>query len=272
MPNLWLTYCWDDNATGDVEYVAQVLERLDITVHLDRWDLTAGQRLWEQIGESICSAEICDSWAVYATQNSLNSDPCKEELYYALYRALTSRGSDFPLIGIFPSSVPSSVIPPAIRTRLYVSLTDPDWSERIRAAASGERISTGRPDIEPYELVIHQIDPSAHGPRAGLERKQFGIEMRPRAGVWCPFMVAFPANEQNDVVPELRRGPMGRVPDGCVMQGGRPQVSADGSICGLTALDEATPTQSFYLVCANMPSRIRFGVNAGPPQYDVDLR
>lgn len=272
MPDLWLTYCWDDNRSGDVDFVAQELEAVGTTVHLDRWDLSAGRRLWEQIGESICNEEACSSWAFYATQQSLNSEPCKEELYYALDRALTSRGSSFPLIGIFPSSVPSSVIPPAIRSRLYVSLTDPDWSERIRAAASGERLSMERPDIEPYELIIHQIDPGSHGARAGLEKKRFGVEMRPRAGVWCPFLVAFPANEQDDVVPELRRGPRGRVPDGCVMHGGCPQLSADGSLCGLTAMDEATPTQSFYLLCTNMPSKIRFGANAGPPQYDVVLR
>ena len=35
--------------------------------------------------------------------------------------------------------------------------------------------------------------------------------------------------------------------------------------------DEATPTQSYYLLCKALPSSIKFGVNGGPPQFVVNL-
>jgi hypothetical protein len=271
MKALWLTYSWKDNVSHDVDFVAYEIESTGITVRLDRWDLTAGKRLWEQIGHLVSDPNTCDSWALYATQDSLLSEPCKEELYYALDRALSTRGQDFPIIGIFPHPIDKSLIPPVIRTRLYVSLTDPDWQERVRAATLGDKASITRPKITPYELRIHQLDSVDFDTRAGLDGKSIAIEVRPRAGVWAPFLAVIPASEKDTVNPELRRGPRGRVPEGCVLHGGRPQLSKDGDLWGMNAMDEATPTQSYYLVCAELPSRFKFGVNGNPPQYEVTL-
>lgn len=270
MNTLWLTYSWKDNSANDVDFIAQEIESTGVIVRLDRWDLNAGKRLWEQIGDKISDPSCCQSWAIFATQESLLSEPCKEELYYALDRAITSRGENFPIIGIFNSPVEHSLIPPSIRTRLYVSLTDPDWKERVRAAALGEIVSISRPEITSFEVKIHHIDSESYSERAGLNGK-IAIEVRPRAGVWCPFFAGIPASEKDQVSPELRRGPRGQVPSGCVLHGGNPQMSKCGSYWGMTAMDEATPTQSFYLICKKLPSRFKFGVNGGPVQYEISL-
>jgi len=50
MSSIWITYDWDDNKERDVEYCAQELSRAGLEGKLDRWNLTAGRRLWEQIG------------------------------------------------------------------------------------------------------------------------------------------------------------------------------------------------------------------------------
>jgi hypothetical protein len=137
MGKLWFTYAWRDNEQQDVDYIAQEITGVAVEVRLDRWILRAGQRLWEQIDNSIRNPNECDAWAIYLTQNSLNSQPCLEELGYALDRALSERGQAFPLIGISPGGVDSSLIPGAIKTRLYVTTTDPDWKERVKAVVEG---------------------------------------------------------------------------------------------------------------------------------------
>ena len=102
MGKLWLTYAWSDNAQQDVDFVAQELRGAGVDVKLDRWTVGAGKRLWEQIDHSIRDPKECDGWAIYLTQSSLTSQPCLEELAYALDRALGTRGQAFPLIGISP--------------------------------------------------------------------------------------------------------------------------------------------------------------------------
>ena len=155
MATVWVTYAWSDNENGDIDFVAQELERAGLTVKLDRWNLTAGKRLWEQIDAFICDSDECDAWLLVATTNSLSSEPCKEEFAYALDRALGSRGEEFPVIALFITHTDSSLIPAGIRTRLHVSITDPDWKERIVAAAENRGLMTTRPEVQPYFIRVH---------------------------------------------------------------------------------------------------------------------
>ena len=53
---------------------------------------------------------------IYVTRKSLNSEPCREEVAYALDRALQTRGDAFPLIRIFPERADLTLIPGAIAT------------------------------------------------------------------------------------------------------------------------------------------------------------
>src|SRR3990172_9019253 len=105
MATTWLTYAWEDNKEGDVDFVAQELEQAGVSVKLDRWNLKAGKRLWEQIEHFIQDPQESDAWVLYATANSLGSEACKEEFAYALDRALRSRGQDFPVVGLFSRTI-----------------------------------------------------------------------------------------------------------------------------------------------------------------------
>ncbi len=92
---------------------------------------------------------------IYATQASLTSEACREELAYALDRALNARGGRFPLITLFPATVSREFIPAAIRVRLYVSLTDPDWVERIVASAESREARIDLREVLPYQLKVY---------------------------------------------------------------------------------------------------------------------
>lgn len=263
MATTWITYAWDDNKTGDVDFVAQELISLGLTVKLDRWNIGAGKRLWEQIENFIQNPGECDGWILYATSNSLGSEPCKEEFAYALDRALRTRGQAFPIIGLFPASADINLIPAAIRTRLFVSLTDPDWKERVKAAVENRAPSVNRPTISPYFLKVHGSNLPG--------TKRVAIEVRPRAGTWSPFFAGIPSSEEGHVNPDILHGPSGRNPTGGgVLHMSGTAESEDGVWYFMFAQNEATPTQSYYISCDNLPSQLVFGVNGGQPQYLVD--
>jgi len=259
--SIWITYAWNDNVDGDVDFAAQELIKQGLDVKLDRWNLTAGKRLWEQIESFIQDPPKSDGWLLYATQNSLGNEKCREEFAYALDRALHTRGGDFPVIALFPAPVDTDLIPAGIRTRLFVSLTDPDWKERIIATVEKRQPSITPPQVEPYALTIHKL---------GDER--YAIEMRPRGGTWAPFIVAIPATEKDRVSPRLHHGAARHPPTGIIMtalNSVKEGISGDGRWWFTSAANEATPTQSYYLLCKQLPSLLIFGVEEGAPQYQV---
>jgi hypothetical protein len=262
MATVWITYAWADNQNGDVDFVAQELEQAGLQVRLDRWNISAGQRLWSQIENFIISPEQSDAWLLVATNNSLSSEPCKEEYAYALDRALSVRGQSYPVIALFLGSVDQNLIPAGIRTRLYVSITDPDWKERIVAAAEGRLHQIQRQQIQPFHIHIHQNQP---GP------KPIAIEVRPRAGVWAPFIAAVPMSEKENIDPSIMIGPRD-VPTntGILMKHGE-GTSPDGKMWVMTSGNQATPTESYYIWCKSVPSTLVFGVNGRAPQYTVNL-
>src|SRR5438128_8596497 len=130
-PKAWITYAWADNEGGDFNYLVQELAAAGVQATYDRIELVPGKRLWEQIGKRIITDPL-DGWAYLLTQTSLQSEPCREELAYAVHRALTDRGGDFPLIGLV-HGVRIEDVPPALRVRLCVSLADRQWPEQVKA-------------------------------------------------------------------------------------------------------------------------------------------
>jgi hypothetical protein len=262
MATVWITYAWADNTHGDVDFIGQELARSGVAVKLDRWNIGAGRRLWEQIERFIGSPAESDAWMLVATTNSLSSEACKEEFAYALDRALKARGEGYPIIGLFLGPTEPTLIPAGIRTRLYVSIADPDWKERVVAAAEGRSHELLRPQIEPYYLKVHQRD---------MGEFKFAIEVRPRAGVWAPFIAAIPANDKERVSPTIMIGPRDIPTVAGMLVNTGSELSKDGTHWLLVAGNQSTPTESYYVWCKELPSRLIFGVNGGAPQYTTML-
>jgi len=260
MTKIWITYAWDDNKNNEVDFIAQELENKGIHVRLDRWDINAGRRLWEQIDNIIQNPEESDAWLIYTTSNSLSSQACKEEYAYALDRALHTRGSEFPLIALFPGSVDRELIPAGIRIRLYVSLANPNWVERIISAAEGRNLKKSKLLVSPYYLQIY---------RNPTPDRNFAIELRPRAGTWSPFMVAIPIEENDIVKPSILPGPVGMPPNVGRLDMPKRGPSQDNEWWTISAHNEATPTRSYFFFCNKLPSRLIFGQADRAPQYNV---
>lgn len=253
MPTAWLTYSWKDNNDNDVDFIVQEIRKVGIDVKLDRWNIQAGVRLWDQISNFISNPSESDGWIMYATSNSLGSEPCKEEFSYALQRALSERGSTFPIIGLFPSHINNDLIPPSIKNRLYISLSDPDWKERIKASIERKTPTINLPNIDPFYYKVHNHYLNG--------KNLYVIEVRPRAGSWSPFIAAIPIEEKNDTNPYIQHGPSGIIQDGGVLHNYGFSNSHDGKMWLMYASDEATITQSYYIFCQKLPSMIIFGEN-----------
>ena len=262
MATVWITYAWDDNTSKDVDFVAQELGNAGVTVKMDRWNLGAGKRLWEQIESFITNPTESDAWLLVATNNSLASEACKEEFAYALDRALKTRGEAFPVIALFLTHADESLIPAGIRTRLYVSITDPDWKERIVAAAERRAPATARAEVLPYQLTIHRTPGRA---------KPIAIEVRPRAGVWAPFLAGIPLSEKDKVDPFIMIGPRDLPTDTGMLMNTGTGPAPDGKMWLMNAGNQSTPTESYYIWCKELPSRLLFGVNGRQPQFLVTL-
>ena len=128
---LWVTYAWVDNEEGDFSYLVQELRAVGVEAIYDRVSLVPGQRLWDQIGDKITKSPL-SGWAYLLTPNSVHNERCREELAYALYRALTDKGAEFPLIGLL-KDVQIADVPPALQVRLCVNLADPKWQQQAKA-------------------------------------------------------------------------------------------------------------------------------------------
>jgi hypothetical protein len=261
MSTIWITYAWDDNTNGDVDFVAQELVRVGVQVKLHHWNIRAGKRLWEQIERFVQEETESDAWLICATQNSLGSEACKEEFSYALDHALKRRDNNFPIIAMFPGSVDNSLMPAGIRPRLYVSLTDLEWKDRVKAAAEGRNPSLERPQLEPFTIQIYR--------NTSAVDHSLAIEVRPREGIWSPFFAAVPLSEKDRVQPHIKHGPRGRVPQGDTLFNTGEAPSNDNAWWVMFAQNEATPTQSYFIHCNERPTRLAFGINGGRPQFIV---
>jgi hypothetical protein len=64
-------------------------------------------------------------------------------------------------------------------------------------------------------------------------------------------------------------GPRGQVPQGGALPNTGEAPSSNDAWWVMFAQNEATPTQSYYIPCKELPSRLAFGVNGGQPQFIV---
>lgn len=258
MKKIWITYSWEDNKGGDVNYLARQLSDSGLTVRLDKWEIKAGLRLWDQISKFITDTSECDAWALYATQASLLSEACQEELAYALDRSLRSRDIRFPLIGISPGDIDINLIPPAIRTRLFVNTTDSDWVERIKASVENRELNLPQQSIEPFELIIHK---NGGG---------FWIEARPRAGVWGQAMIGIPIENKGHGLITTCVSSKYNPPTNIVTFVLNEFTSTDGKWRVYVNSEDASPTRSIYISVRELPSRLIFGSLNGP-RYEVEV-
>ncbi|MBM7117646.1 toll/interleukin-1 receptor domain-containing protein [Archangium primigenium] len=169
---LWVTYAWADNRDQDVDYIISELEKSgELEVHFDRRQLPAGQRIWDNIASEIVNPERSDAYAVVVTADSLTSNPCQEELNYALDRALSTRGVAFPLIALIHKIEPRQM-PAKLTTRLGVMLRDPNWVKQVVAAVNGQAYQVDLGNLGPLKMRVHRSPPG--------EKYVFALEIQPR--------------------------------------------------------------------------------------------
>jgi TIR domain len=260
MKKLWVTYAWKDNEDLDVDYIIQQLGSVGLDVRYDRRQLLTGQPLWDQIDQAITNPTDSDAWALVVSKHSLESSRCREELNYALRRALAARGVTFPLIGIFVENVDKDLVPSAIATRLYVNIETDDWLERVRSGMEGIAPATKPGIIAPVDVKLHR----------NVDRYPLVVEARPRSGLWNPCVAKILTIEKDFLYGVIVR-PANMVP----------QIGTINFVEGLAPgepnwfmrgpSDEATasPTMSMFAVFRRVPSRLFVGTPDNLTEVDL---
>lgn len=250
MKKLWLTYTWEDNEDKDIDYVIQELDKTDIDVKFDRRNLVPGQRLWTQIGGFITDPNECDAWGIVLTGNSIRSEACIEELSYALDRALSSKGEDFPLFALLHNMSPKD-LPPALKIRLCILLENSDWVKQVVAATKKSAPGLIPSGLSDLFLKEHQTSTG------------YCLEIKPRFERIAPFAVAVDYDEKSSGnVTCCHPGPAGKVPTGHVANNWIDSeiTLTDGTHAWVWGADnEASSTYSYYLFYKKRPARIWFG-------------
>lgn len=252
-PRIFLSYAHGDNEQGDFRWVAQELTRVGADVEYDERVLVVGQRLWPQIEQRILDPTL-RGWGILLTRNSMASQSCMEELEYARLRTLTDRNWQFPLIGLV-HEVPVNELPPAIRTRLYVSMRDPDWAQRVVA---GLEQLAHRPPEQQLARLHWRVHASYQG-----DPELVAVEARPRFQPMQHFAVLTP-------LPGAEQVGIG-APGGAGV-GGAPFDVADGTAewrgeqCQIRAMrGPIEPGASVYAIFrGRVPRWVAVGPTAGP--------
>ncbi|MBJ7440550.1 MAG: toll/interleukin-1 receptor domain-containing protein [Sphingopyxis sp.] len=255
MAKLWLTYAWTDNDDRDVDYIIHELKAAGLDVHYDRAQLLAGQRVWQSIDFAMNDPTV-DAWAIFLTKNSLCSEPCQEEIAYALDRALRQGRNSFPLIGIFPQPIDRSLIPSAIATRLYVNLTAPDWKEQIIEGAARAKLDRTAAPPSPLGYQLHHME------------KWTVLEVWPRAGNWCPFFVRV-SGDDRPALSNLSHGPRGVITGTCMIT--TTGLTQEGDTTFIRTTDPIDSARTAHIFLNHIPSKIEFGPAGGQDYYELEL-
>ncbi len=253
-PELWITYAWKDDEEGDFTFLVQELAQVRVKVTYDKVALVSGRRLWEQIADRVTAGPY-DGWAYLLTPNSVESEACREELAYALSRALKTKGGDFPLIGLL-HGVPIDEVPPALRVRLCVSLASPDWKEEIVAGLEGRPPQRVAQRVSNFVFRLYR--------NFGGNPAHVAVEIRPRFAQVMNWRVAIPVAAKPPVTwgfGSAGGGPLSMVMSG-VVEG---STSIDGGeVAFFGAGDTLSPSVSAYAVFeGELPSQVFFGVAEG---------
>ena len=252
MAKVWVTYSWKDNEDQQINWIVQEMEKSGLEVHLDNRDIIPGRRLWDQISQAIADPEVCDSWIFIISPNSLASEPCREELSYALDRALNKRGKDFPLIGLVDGKFDGNSLPAALKVRLCVSTYETNWRQRILAGAQGAKPGALPGDeLPPYTIEWHKVPEKITKANGAT----ICLEVRPRVGTWTNFHVAVLKSEKDKVL-NILHGARGRFPTESMVISGSTENETHFF---RTIKNEVSPTQSAYINFKEKPSEILFG-------------
>lgn len=250
MKKLWLTYAWKDNDDKDIDFIIQRLDETKLEVKFDRRNLVPGQRLWSQIGQAITDPGECCAWGIVLTPNSIKSEPCIEELSYALDRALGTNGYEFPIFALL-HNVAAKDLPPSLKIRLCIPLENNDWINQVISAVAKKGPGFKPSILDPWILNEHSI------------QNGYVLEIRPRFDRISPFAVAVDLTQKTSGnVTNCHPGPAGIIPTGHVAFN---WINSETTLTDGTKAwvwggnNEANTTSSYFLFYKQKPPRIWFG-------------
>jgi hypothetical protein len=128
-PRLWISYPWMNREERDFTYLVSQLKDLHIEATYDSLQLQPNTHLWERTVQRLRGIGF-DGWLYILTHQCLTRKACTDELTTAIDRALQHMGPRFPIVGLM-YGIGALQVPPMLRVRPCISLTDPNWKQQI---------------------------------------------------------------------------------------------------------------------------------------------
>jgi hypothetical protein len=126
---LWISYPWIDREERDFTYLVSQLKDSHIEATYDSFQLLPNTHLWERTVQRLRGIGF-DGWLYILTHQCFTRRTCTDELTAAINQALQHLGPGFPMAGLM-YGIGTQQVPPMLRVRPCVSLTDPNWKQQI---------------------------------------------------------------------------------------------------------------------------------------------
>lgn len=276
MAHVVLSCLQRDMANGAAGFVAAQAQAASMLARLDARQPVNPAGYWPQTKALIANPARAQAWLLLLPDHALMDHDVVDTLAYAMQGVPGTRRDGLPVVALRPGSS-SLALPPVLSHVASVSLAETAWPETIRAAIERRPprhtgAPPGAPGAAAYAICLH-MPPCRQGGdlAAGPGSHPLALEFRPAPGnTWPSFYVAIPVDESGLIGGRLVHGTRGNLSlDGLNHPYGWHQ---DGSWLIATAHERADRRSSYYLVCGNLPTAVRFGVPGGHLQFSARLR
>jgi hypothetical protein len=160
-PRIWISYPWINKEERDFAYLVTQLKNANIDAKYDSLQLLPNAHLWERTVHRLTSVGF-DGWMYILTHQCFTRRTCTEELTAAIDQTLQHMGPEFPMIGLL-HDISSQQVPPMLRVRPCISLSDPNWRQQISDILSRGSVQTNKAALREETCFIWTIHPNYGG-------------------------------------------------------------------------------------------------------------
>lgn len=237
MGAVWITFATENNVDGDVDYVAQEIDRSGLRTRLHPLFPDEDDKIDRLMPAFLTRPDQSDAWIFYGSDEALQQDRL-ERIRRVVDRASLERGP-FPRVGLFTSTLTMAKAEELQFTeRMFLDETD--WRSRLGAALQTnlEAVAGNESGLPSYVTKLYPIS---------REPYQYAFEFRPKIGRWEPALFAILPEERATVDPHIE--------EHAYEEG----FSEDGEWYFQVGQAPATPQASYKILMKQLPSRLAFG-------------
>lgn len=231
MPTVWITFATEDNAEGDIDYLAQEISRCGWKTRLHPMFPAEDEKIDRLMPVFLSRPEQSDAWILFGSSKALG-DGRAVRIQNAMSRALADRHG-FPSIGMFPGTPDES-----LKFAHIVGIHDTDWRDQLGAALGCDLHLSGEGVLPGYVAQVNVLSGGEY---------RYSFDCRPRIGRWDSFLFAIPPEDMRRVAPKMA---FAEAEEG---------FSDDAEWYFQISRRSGTSAEGYSVLLKELPSRVAFG-------------